>query len=66
MVRGIHVALRRFAADRRAATAIEYGLITGLVALGAIMAISQFGGSVDGMFNRVETAATQAFDWPAE
>ncbi len=52
--------LRRFAADQSGATAIEYGLIAALVAVGAIMAMTAFGGSLSSMFNTVSTRAGDA------
>lgn len=52
--------LRRFAADQSGATAIEYGLIAALVAVGAIMAMTAFGSSLSGMFNTVSTRAGDA------
>lgn len=54
--------LRRFADDQSGATAIEYGLIAALVAVGAIMAMTTFGGSLSGMFNTVSTRAADAFN----
>jgi pilus assembly protein Flp/PilA len=52
--------LRRFAGDESGATAIEYGLIAALVAVGAIVAMTSFGGSLSGMFNTVSTKAGAA------
>ena len=52
--------LRRLAADEAGATAIEYGLIAALVAVGAIAAMTSFGGSLSGMFNTVSTKAGSA------
>lgn len=50
-------ALNRFAQDEAGATAIEYGLIAALIAVGAIVAMTSFGGSLSGMFNTVSTKA---------
>jgi pilus assembly protein Flp/PilA len=63
---GFHAALRRFAADEAGATAIEYGLIAALLAVGAIMAFTQFGGGLSGMFNTVATKAGTAFAGTAD
>jgi pilus assembly protein Flp/PilA len=52
--------LRRFAEDEAGATAIEYGLIAALIAVGAIAAMTSFGGSLGGMFNTVSTRAGDA------
>ena len=54
--------LRRFADDQAGATAIEYGLIAALVAVGAIVALTAFGGSLSGMFNTVSTKAGTALN----
>lgn len=53
-------ALNRFAQDEAGATAIEYGLIAALIAVGAIVAMTSFGGSLGGMFNTVSTKAGTA------
>ena len=55
--------LRRLSAalaDRRAATAIEYGLIVALVALGALVAVRGLSGATVGMWDNVSTAVTNA------
>ncbi|WP_417768459.1 Flp family type IVb pilin [Stappia sp.] len=53
----------RFANDESGATAIEYGLIAGLIGVAIIAAITAAGGSITAMFTRVSTelnaAATQ-------
>ena len=54
--------MRRFADDQAGATAIEYGLIAALVAVGAIVALTAFGGSLSGMFNTVSTKAGTALN----
>ena len=54
--------LRRFADDQSGATAIEYGLIAALVAVGAIAAMTAFGGSLGGLFNSVSTRAGDALN----
>ena len=56
--------LSRFAEDETGATAIEYGLVAGLVALGVIVAMTQSGVSLAGLFdfvvNRAGTAMVNA------
>ncbi len=42
--------LRRLFADESGATAIEYGLIAGLVAVAIIAALSYLGGELQGLF----------------
>ena len=52
----------RFLHDQSGATAIEYGLIAGLVAVGAIAAMTTFGGSLSSLFGTVQTRAGGAMD----
>ena len=44
-------ALRRFARDRRGVTAMEYGLLTGLIALAIVSALSMFSTDVNQLFS---------------
>lgn len=61
-MRELSAGLRRFVDDQSGATAIEYGLIAALVAVGAIVALTSFGGSLGGMFNTVSTKAGDALN----
>jgi pilus assembly protein Flp/PilA len=45
----------RFAKDESGATAIEYGLIAALIAVGIIVAATALGGSLSGLFTRIST-----------
>jgi pilus assembly protein Flp/PilA len=45
--------LKEFMADESGATAIEYGLIAALIAVGIIAAASLLGNSLSSLFNRV-------------
>ncbi len=45
----------QFNVDRRAVTAIEYGLIAALVAVVIIVAVSTMGTNLTNTFNRVST-----------
>jgi pilus assembly protein Flp/PilA len=45
--------LARFAADETAATAIEYGLIAGLIAVVIIGAVSKLGKDISTKFNAI-------------
>jgi pilus assembly protein Flp/PilA len=56
------LAAERFYQDDRGATAIEYGLIAGLIAVGVIVSMTAFGNSLSGMFNFVRDEATTAMD----
>ena len=52
--------LRRLLGDRKAATAIEYGLIVSLIVLGIIGGLSMFANSTIGMWNNVSSAVVTA------
>ncbi len=43
----------RFVGDESGATAIEYGLIAALIAVGIIAAATLLGNSLSGLFNRI-------------
>jgi pilus assembly protein Flp/PilA len=43
----------RFVSDESGATAIEYGLIAALIAVGIILAATTLGGSLSDLFNRI-------------
>ncbi|MEF2073907.1 Flp family type IVb pilin [Consotaella aegiceratis] len=45
--------LRRFKKNESGATAIEYGLIAGLVAVAIITALTTMGGKLDATFNKI-------------
>ena len=49
---------RRFIADERGATAIEYGLIAALIAVVIIGAVSAVGTNLKTTFNKVGNAAS--------
>lgn len=48
--------LNRFAADQSGATAIEYGLIAGLISVVIITAVSSIGTSLKNKFTVINTA----------
>lgn len=50
--------LRRFAADQSGVTAIEYGLIAGLIAVVIIGAVTTLGTKVQSKFDAVANALT--------
>ena len=52
--------LVKFVHNESGATAIEYGLIAGLMALACITAFTAFGGSLQGLFGRVNDKAGNA------
>jgi pilus assembly protein Flp/PilA len=54
--------LRCFLADENGATAIEYGLIAGLIAVGMIVAMTLTGTSVSSMFQFVSSRSSEQFD----
>jgi len=47
--------LAKFAKDESGATAIEYGLIAALIAVGIILAATTLGGSLSTLFNKIST-----------
>jgi pilus assembly protein Flp/PilA len=50
----------RFVNDESGATAIEYGLIAALIAVGIIAAATALGGSLSGLFNTISTQLNDA------
>jgi pilus assembly protein Flp/PilA len=52
--------VQRFLADRRGATALEYGLIVSLVVIAIIAAMVAVGTATGGMWNMVSTRITRA------
>jgi pilus assembly protein Flp/PilA len=59
---GLFCQIRRFIADDSGATAIEYGLIAGLVAVAAIVAMTMTGSSVSTMFDYVLERSSEQLD----
>ena len=49
----IRTILRKLRADERGATAIEYGLIVGLIAVASIGGMQQLGGGVGGKWGNL-------------
>ena len=45
--------LRKFRADTRGATAIEYGLIAALISIACLAAMQNLGGGSNGMWGRL-------------
>ena len=52
----------RFAKDEGGATAIEYGLITALMAVGCIAAFIAFGGNLQGLYGMIDSRAGGAMN----
>lgn len=50
--------LKRFLRDERGITAIEYGLIAGLMFLAIVAGVSLFATNANDMFGRISTAVT--------
>ena len=58
--------IRRLLGDRKAATAVEYGLILSLIVIAIIGGLSMFASTTIGMWNNVSTAVvTVCAAWPA-
>ncbi|QQK04032.1 Flp family type IVb pilin [Burkholderia sp. Bp9017] len=47
--------IKRFLKEEDGVTAIEYGLIAGLVAIALITGLTQLSGGLNGLFNQVAT-----------
>lgn len=56
--------IRNFWADESGTTAIEYGLIAGLVSVAAIAALTAMGGSLKAIFENVSTTLNTALPTP--
>ena len=56
----IRMMLRRLAADRRGATAIEYGLMVALIAIAMLAGLSSLGGGAGGMWGKISANLTSA------
>lgn len=54
--------IRRFAGDEGGATAIEYGLIAALIAVGVLMALTLTGNSLTSLFDYVSTRSGEQLD----
>jgi pilus assembly protein Flp/PilA len=52
--------LRKLGADKRGATAIEYGLIVSLIAVAAIGGMTSLGGGSSGMWTRISQSIQNA------
>ena len=57
-----HSMLKRFLQDESGATAIEYGLICGLLFLAIVSALYAYGDSMGQMYARIGDAVTGATD----
>ena len=51
---------RNLRSDKRGATVIEYGLITALIAVAIVGALSSLGGGSNGMWGRLDTTVGNA------
>ena len=51
---------RRFLADQNGATAIEYGLLAGLISIAIITGLTAFSAAGTGVFDRVITSVSAA------
>jgi pilus assembly protein Flp/PilA len=54
--------IRRFFADRKAATAIEYGLIVAVLSLVIVAGIGQAGNAIQEMFSNQDRELQKAFN----
>jgi pilus assembly protein Flp/PilA len=56
MIRTLFARLRALRSDRRAVTALEYGLIASMVSIVIISAITNEGRSLSTVFNKIATS----------
>ena len=54
----IRILLRTLGADKRGATAIEYGLIAALIVVAMMAGLKTLGGGAGGMWTKIGDAAT--------
>jgi pilus assembly protein Flp/PilA len=52
--------VEKFKADTKGVTAIEYGLIAGLIAVGLVTALGLLGNSLKNVFNTIQTNLANA------
>lgn len=52
------IRIKRFVKDQRGVTAIEYGLIAGLIAVAILLSVGNIGTQLAATFDRVATAIT--------
>jgi pilus assembly protein Flp/PilA len=52
--------LIKFLQDEEGSTAVEYGLIAGLIAVGIVASLKSVGGGLQGLFAKIVTAMTGA------
>ncbi|CAB5685015.1 Flp pilus assembly protein, pilin Flp [Delftia tsuruhatensis] len=50
--------IKNFWKDEEGATAIEYGLIAGLIAVGIVLGATALGTNLNGLFTRIATKLT--------
>lgn len=60
MLNNISDKLIRFLKDEEGASAVEYGLIVGLIAVAIIIILGTLGGGLSGLFTRVSTSVSGA------
>ncbi len=54
--------IRRFQRCDSGAAVVEYGLIASLIVIAILVAVSRFADANDTVYNKVETAITEAHD----
>lgn len=57
--------IKNFLQDEEGATAIEYGLIAGLISVAIIAVLTSMGTSLNGLFTKISTALGLAAAAPA-
>ena len=54
-MKNLYNAIRKFARDEEGATAVEYGIMVGLIAVGIVGFVFTIGESLAGMFEDIST-----------
>lgn len=58
MFKGFKSLIKEKSAQEKGASAVEYALIAGLIAVAIIIAVDALGGDVSGVFERISTELT--------
>jgi pilus assembly protein Flp/PilA len=59
-MKNLYNGIRKFAKDEEGATAVEYGMMVGLVAVAIIVAVAAIGTQLNVLFTKIKTCITNA------
>ncbi|MDH4480438.1 MAG: Flp family type IVb pilin [Rhodoferax sp.] len=57
-MKNLYNGIRKFAKDEEGATAVEYGMMVGLVAVAIIVAVAAIGTQLNVLFGKIKTCIT--------